>query len=371
MIIAALLSCTGTQATTDTTVGPLQVDPPPKPPTDLQQIDMTKAIEDALHLGGGTTLAAAWNGHINTVLGAPIDCPQIFLGPPPDSVLGNTEINMDDENPGYSWAAACITPDNVDYEGFTYWTTLLTPGAGGERTLDADATVVAGSGDNADTRFAFTGSANDNLNVVDGTYDSTINGRLSGSLVGLGSGVQTGGDFVTTITSDGTLSITGSVTTFDGFGKPDNRDPGAPELQDVPSWKHGMPRFTSATFDLQFTPDCPQEPLGYVGLRGDEGFWFDVYFLPQYDDSGAPSAQVDAFPFEEIDNQACDGVGTVFARNVDLKGWDDCDPDVVGDNDCISSWSREIAPDFAGVVSQLSLPSIDSFVYNVRDIPQE
>jgi hypothetical protein len=356
-----------------TNIGALRDDPAPQPPSDLQSLDMKAAVEEALRIGGITTLAAAWQGHLAVLQGAPATCPQVFLGLPPDSVLENVNVDLgDDADPGYSWAAACLTPNNVDYEGFAHWTTTITPGASGSRTLLADATVLDGGGN---VLFSFLGDASDTVDVLSGSYDSTINGKLEGSLVGLGTGLQTGGDFVASLRSDGTLNLTGSVTMFDGFGPPDHRDPAkSPELKDIAGWTDGEPRFTSATFDLEFQADCPQEPYGYVGLRGNEGFWFDVYFLPKYTaaDTGAPSAQIDAFPYEQIDNVTCDGVGTLFARNVDLKGWDDCDPKVVGvDGDCDPSWSRELSPDFAGVVGAMTLPTLDSYIYNVRDIPQE
>jgi hypothetical protein len=151
------------------------------------------------------------------------------------------------------------------------------------------------------------------------------------------------------------------MTAYDGFGPPDGRDPSSsPELEDASNWVAGMPRFTSIRFDLEFTEECDQEPAGFIGIRGDEGFWFDVYFLPK-PDIEAGSAQANAFPYEDIDNVECDGIGTLFARNVDLDTLEATN----------AGWSREFAPDFAGVIASLPMPTLDQYIYTVRDIPLE
>ncbi|MEQ1566218.1 MAG: hypothetical protein ABMA64_11320 [Myxococcota bacterium] len=334
-------------------------DPSPQPPSDTKALDMTAAVEDALRVGGLTTLNSAWAGHIGTLVGAPPGCPQVWLGPLPEDLAPDAEF--DEDTPGMSWAANCTTDANVTYAGFSHWSTTLAPGASGTRTLVSDAQVLDGDGG---VLFEFDGEAQDSLDAVAGTYSSVLNGELKGSLVGLGSGYRTGGDFEATWSADGTLRFFGTMTALDGFGPEDHRNPDpevSPELADVEGWVTGMPRFTSAKFDLEFTPDCPQEPVGYVGLRGNEGFWFDVYFLPLYADTGTDIAQQQAFPFEEIENVACDGVGTLFARNVNLGGLDAED----------EQWSREVAPSFAAVAGQLAMPTLEAFVYTVRDIPTE
>ena len=118
-----------------------------------------------------------------------------------------------------------------------------------------------------------------------------------------------------------------------------------------------MSRFNSVRFQLSFDADCPEEPHGYVGIRGNEGFWFDVYFLPLYD-LADDSAQSNAYPYELIDNAECDGFGTLFSRNVDLSDQED------------GTWSREIAPDFASVVAALPTPTLADYVFTLRHLPE-
>ena len=53
-----------------------------------------------------------------------------------------------------------------------------------------------------------------------------------------------------------------------------------------------------------------------------------------------------------------DGIGTLFARNIDLKGEDEAD----------SAWSREIQPDFDAAISSMSTPTVADYIYTLRQI---
>jgi hypothetical protein len=100
--------------------------------------------------------------------------------------------------------------------------------------------------------------------------------------------------------------------------------------------------------------------VGFLGLRGNEGFWFDIYFLPIYavDEN---TAQSNAFPFERIENQTCDGIGTLFSRNVDLATLDAAD----------ANWEREVSPNFDAVRDNLPSPALESYIYTLRHLPEE
>jgi hypothetical protein len=332
-------------------------DPAPQPPTDFKDLDMTAAVEEALRLGGLTTLTAAWTGHLGSLDSARFGCPTMWVGPLPEDFA---DFDIDDEEPGMSWASDCTTdPGNVDFAGFTHWASTIADDEGfASRSLAADAIVSRGDGT---VLFDFDGEASDTLDVASGTYSSLLNGELTGELAGIGTGLRTGGEFEASWSTDGTMRMFGTVTTFDGFGPPDGRKPDtSPELRNLPAWTENMPRFTSVRFDLFFDGTCNQEPIGFLGIRGNEGFWFDVYFMP--DPELLPgTAEYKAFPFEEIDNIACDGVGTLFTRNVNLKTYDEAD----------SGWSREVSPNFQRVTDDLALPSLDSYVYTLRDFPTE
>jgi hypothetical protein len=338
-----------------TQIGALrEPDPAPEPPVDFRSLDMTRAVEDALRIGGLTTLSTAWAGHLGALDASRDGCPAVWIGPLPEDVV---DVDMDGDA-GMSWLADCTTdPGRTTYAGFTHWTNGVVQNESGRRDLVSDAVVAS---DDGTILFDFDGRAEDSLDLTTGTYTSVLDGELGGSLVGVGRGLRTGGDFEASWSADGSQRLFGTVTSFDGFGPADTRDPVAPELANLPAWSAGMPRFTSVRFDLSFSPDCALEPIGFIGIRGNEGFWFDVYFLP--DPELEPgTAAYKAFPFEEIDNVACDGIGTLFARNVNLAAYDDEDP----------SWSREITPDFAAVVAGMPLPTLDTYVYTLRDIVEE
>lgn len=336
-----------------TNIGALrEPDPDPALPTDTTTLDMARVVEDALVLGGTATLAATWMGHVAALENGTSACPTVWVGPLPEGI----DIDIDEDTPGLSWAADCTAAGSgASYGGFVHWSATLN-GTEGARDLVADATVAAANGD---VLYAFDGAATDAFDASSGQYASAFNGEISGSLVGLAGGVRTGAEF-TASWGAGALALNGGLTVDGGWGPPDNRDPAtSPELDDV-SFTTGMPRFTSVVFDLEFRPDCPNEPYGYVGMRGNEGYWFDVYFLPKYTQEEDFSSAT-AFPYEEIDNVTCDGIGTLFARNVSLKAKDEE----------LTDWSREITPDFGTVFAALPTPNLDAYVYTLRNLPLE
>jgi hypothetical protein len=357
LVLPLVVACTTTPVP-GTNIGALrEPDPSPVIPTDTTSLDWEAAIEEALTLGGLASLTAAWAGHVAALELGTGDCPTMWVGPLPEDFV---DLDIDDEVPGLSWAGSCFAPSSAtNYEGWAHWSSTLVPegvATLGTRSLTSQAVI---SNANGDPLFSFDGSAADELDASTGQYATVVDGELSGALVGLGSGIRTGGELGATW-GGGFLSFSGSLTALDGFGPADFRDPAtSPELE-FADFTPGMPRFTSVVFDLEVTPDCPTEPVGYLGLRGNEGFWFDVYFLPKYDPIEEPSA-AGAFPFEEIDNVACDGVGTLFARNVSLRDIDEAD----------ASWSRELTPDLAGAIAALPTPGLDAYVYTLRDLPLE
>ncbi|MEZ4236902.1 MAG: hypothetical protein R3F59_12265 [Myxococcota bacterium] len=361
LVIAGLAAACDPPPRPGTQIGALrQPDPDPQPPSDLQQIDIRSAVEEAIHLGGLATLASTWRGHVGSVDVGTAACPGVWIGQLPDGVV---DVDMGDD-PGLSWAATCATvPEQAggpfrEFSGFTHWTATVTE-TEGARSLIADADVHSDAGEEL---FHFDGEANDSLTVDGGgwQYQSTLDGSVSGRLTDTEGGVRTGGGFEASWGSDGALTMFGTVTALDGFGPADQRPADAPEVAHLPDWAPGRPRFTSVRFDLTFGPECAQEPVGYVGLRGNEGFWFDVYFLPKFaaDD---PTFEATGFPYEQIDNVACDGVGTLFARNIDLRALDEERAD----------WSREVAPDFASAAAALPAPALADFVYTLRNLPLE
>jgi hypothetical protein len=331
-------------------------DPSPMPPSDLEQLDISAAVDDALQVGSLTTLASAWVGHLASLESATAACPGAWIGPLPEDLV---DADMG-EDAGMSWAARCTAPDERLFDGFTHWSASIVQDTSGQRTLIADAAVTNGEGREL---FAFDGEANDALELDGGggwSYSSTLDGTLTGTLTGAEGGLRTGGAFEASWSSSGTLRMFGTVTALEGYGAADDRPADAPEVTGVPGWRAGQPRFTSIRFDLEFDEACAQEPVGYVGLRGNEGFWFDVYFLPKFAPEDDTFEAV-GFPYEQIDNVACDGIGTLFARNIDLRAIDEAS----------ASWSREVAVDFGSSIGALPVPTLADFVYTLRNLPQE
>lgn len=366
VILASLLAACSVEPPKGTQIGAIrEPDPDPAPPSDLARLDMSAAIADALHLAGIVTSASAFEGHVATMdLATTRSCPQIWVGVPPDDLI---DVEFDDEEEGLSWLADCAATA-ASYDGFTHWTTSIAEdGLTAQRSLIADAEVTDAAGN---VLWAYDGESSDTFDTTGGgfAYSSSFTGLITGSMSGLGQGLRAqnnagmdgDGGFLAEWGSDGTMHFLGSVEAFDGFGPIDSRAGTEPELAGVTGWKPGQPRFTSVRFDLTFDGTCDAEPIGFLGLRGNEGFWFDVYFLPIFDPE-EHTAQSNAFPYEEIDNVSCDGVGTLFSRNADLKAFEATNP----------GWSRELAPDFDAILSTLPTPTLDSYVYTLRNLPPE
>lgn len=339
-------------------------DPAPAPPSDLTDINLARAVEDALALAGIVTTQSAFVGHTTTMERGEVGCPQVWAGVPPEDL---TNFQFDDDEEGLSWLSDCTTGSGLTFSGFTHWTSTLRDedgyGGGASRSLVGNAAVLDGD----DVLWAFTGEAADTFDEGTGQYSSSFAGTVTGSMSGLGAGLRAqnntasdDGGFQAQWGTDGSMHFSGSVEAFDGYGPTDTRSGDEPELEGITGWKKNQPRFTSIRFDLTFGPDCAEEPVGFVGLRGNEGFWFDIYFLPIYP-VDEDTAQSNSFPFENIDNQTCDGIGTLFSRNADLAALDAAD----------DNWSRELAPDFDAVRDNLPSPSLESYVFTLRNLPEE
>jgi hypothetical protein len=323
----------------------------PHLPSDFRAIDYADAAEQALRAGARATLDTIWGGHMGVLETAPYGCPTMFLGPPPSSD-GDGDLGE-----GMSWDDNCTTPEGVTHQGFLHWVPEVESLEAGSRSLSGDARVTDANGN---VLFEFDGEANDSVDLSGGgwSYSSDVDGDILGTLaVGGESGLRAT-QLAASWSSDGTIDMIGQLFVHDGFGPPDQRTPAIIEEagDTVPDdWQQGMPRFNAVRFDLQFTADCALEPVGYLGLRGVGGIWFDMYFLPKFDPA-EDSAESNAFPYDIIVNTDCDGVGTVFVRNIAPEE---------------EPWEPGVAPDFASVATELAAPPIDEFIYTIRDFPEE
>jgi hypothetical protein len=337
-----------------TQIGALrEPEPPPAPPSDIWDIDLEAAVADAFALAGISTLGQAWAIHGENLAAASPGCPQVWIGNLPEDVV---DVDMDDDNEGLSWLDDCATTGGVGWNGWAHWTTQMSTGTAVDRTMVGDLAVTGSDG----VWLALDGDASDSIDTSNGyAYASTLDGELVGTLVE-GGGVR--GELEASWASDGSFRMSGMITDLDGFGPPDTRDPATSPEVAFEGWTAGMPRFTSVRYDLTLEPStCGMEPTGYLGIRGNEGFWLDVYFLPIYDIE-ENTAQSNAFPFELIDNQICDGIGTLFARNLLLE-------DGSGDgND--TTLVREVAPDFAAIVGSMPAPMPGDTLLTLRELTE-
>ena len=335
-------------------IGSLKESSVPQPPADLEDLDIAAAVREALRIGGIATMATAWSAHVASLGYGSDVCPNTWLGAPPERFVDIDGLDEDAE--ALSWFDNCTTTQGNSFQGFSYWENQVDMAQSeGNRTILMDAQIRDGAGN---LLFDFDGESTDQLQG--GVYSSSMTARvLEGSLLGLGSGIR--GELDASWSGSG-MELFGAVHLEDGFGPPDMRSPSlsaSPELTNVTDWEQGMPRFTSVRFDLDFDGDCPLEPRGYVGVRGNEGFWFDVYFLPKYDPVEDLSRAA-SFPFEAIDNLECDGIGTLFVRNLDLRQAERVSPD----------WSRELQFDFGTIIAGMPTPDIAGFTFSLQDLPQ-
>lgn len=354
-LVVILLSggCTPGE-TPGTQIGSLKESSVPLPPADLELLDLAEAVREALRIAGIATTATAWNAHVTSLDSGTDACPNTWLGTPPEDFV---DINgADEDSTGLSWFDNCTTALGSSFQGFSYWEHDVDLGARqGSRALAMDGQIVDPAGS---LLLDFDGEATDALDG--GTYQSSMTARvLRGSLLGFGSGLR--GELDASW-AGGRMELSGQVHLEDGFGPPDMRNPSldaSPELTNVTNWTQGMPRYTSVRYDLDFEGDCSLEPRGYVGVRGNEGFWFDVYFLPKYDPVEDLSRAA-SFPFEAIDNLDCDGIGTLFVRNLDLRQVERISRD----------WSREIQIEFGSIIGAMPTPNLDGFTFSLQDLPQ-
>lgn len=292
-------------------------------PEDVDTIDYEAALAEAMRLALAADLASPWRGHIELLSATDGECPTFFIGAPEDA------MNGDEDN--LSWAGSCDSGP-LAFDGFMTWNLEIDEtGAGASREASGDARMT----DDGALALEFDGEANDSV-TWDGnggfSYSSTVEGQFSGPLVYSESSPVPGG-------FRGASSITytnGGISSIDAnlflFGDP---------LLD---------RFDAVVLDLEFAEDCADEPIGYIGLRGTDGYWFDIYFLPRFE-AGNPTAEAQAYPYELIDNPTCDGCGNLFVRNVRAE-----QPNIV-------------CPDFAGVTANLTAPTVDEYILTLHDLP--
>ncbi|MCB9759597.1 MAG: hypothetical protein H6739_07125 [Alphaproteobacteria bacterium] len=323
------LACTEEPETVDPGPDPAHLEPP-----SLDGIDVPGAFEEMLALGLAVDMRPAWQGHVDTLAMGEPGCPDLYTG------MADEDMMMD--APGLSWSDRCRTTAGDTFAGFVYWendlvaTTDETSGTyvDGVRSLEADGVVADGDA----VLYEFDGEGTDAMSLIeDGeyvrwTYASQLRATVTGS-VPFGDGALAGGwrtDMQLNYSGGDVdrLSAQGNVFLFES------------RVQD---------RFDSLNVNIELIgptgagpEDCQAEPLGYISLRDEDAFWYDLVFQPRYGDDD----DYDNDPYSD-----CDGCGVLYVRGVEQP-----DP---------------VCPDFDWIWATLSPPDPADYVLSTRDLGEE
>jgi hypothetical protein len=293
-------------------------DPIQLPAPDLSGVDLPASFIDAFQLMATVDLRAVWAGHVSSFQHRQGGCPDLFAGNPD---VENIDLDMD--APGTSWSDFCEQGDGTTWSGFQYWevdiaaegdaTTAEGRTTEAERLLFGDG--VVGQGDAV--LFEFDGEATDALTLVEAadgyrawTYTSLVVGTATGDLAFDPVGSPTPGGLRTDLYrratggNDATLEARGNVYLFEH------------RLQG---------RFDSIGLDLELRgeagagpEDCTKEPRGWIALRDEDAYWYDLVFEPRF--SGDP----DDPDYPNDPYSACDGCGTLYVRGLEQEGVEVC-----------------------------------------------
>ena len=306
---------------------------------DITGVDFPTAYQDALTTLLDVTTTRPWNGHVGILGFRQSGCPDVYAGAPED-----TDIDAD-PGEGLSWNDYCTTTGGLTFGGHTFWSSsalaegLVTDPSGrttqGSRRLEGRATV----GSDTELLFEFSGTADDSLYVSEGAdyetwnYTTLVDGTVGGTQAMADSltpdGWRTDLYLYTSGGDADRLEARGNVYLFEG------------RLHD---------RFDSVVVDMELIgdvgrgpDDCVLEPRGYIGLRDTNAYWYDLVFLPRYEDDLTNNG----FPNDPL--SVCDGCGTLYIRGVKTE---------------------EVCVDFSSVFSDgLTRPSIEDFVQTLHVLP--
>ena len=308
---------------------------------DLTDVDLATLWQDAFRTVLAVDARPAWSAHVDTLERAVPGCPDFYYGVPQ---VENAEFPEMAE--GMAWSDHCSTQGERRFAGYTFW----------QNSADLDGSIGSLEGlSSTGSRALFTDGLVSEGEVVFSELDGTIqdsflrvqtdstdewayNSRVDGTLTGSAPqvhGIPAGG-----LRADLVLSYRGGdVNTLD-----DARG-------NVFFFEHRIgDRFDSIAIDLTHAApannasDCPDEPYGYISLRDENAFWYDLVFQPRYgvDDTGFTNE-----PYTE-----CDGCGIIYVRGLD-QGIDVC-PDL----------------SFLWDGATLTPPAIDDFLLSSRDLPE-
>lgn len=337
-----LAACTEPPPTFET---PFDTDPPPSLVLpDITGLDMEAAYQDALALALTVNARTAFVSHHRAIERFNTGCPDVYAGLPPDDLVRVDGVQGDP--PGVTWADFCMGPDGTSFSGYGYWDGNVSvqgqPGTpegltvNAARTMAADGVVATADG----VFLEIDGELSDALYRVDAegytrwSYSSLVDGTVTGSDPFPPGALAPDGwrTDLYTYQSGGNvdrIEARGNVYLFTG---------------------RMFDRFDSMAMDLEVIgtlgagpDDCTLEPLGWIGLRDEDAFWYDLIFLPR---AGSDVTGPD-YPNDPLSD--CDGCGTLYLRGVEVG---------------------EVCPDFSFLFeAERPIPNVDEFVLSLRDLP--
>jgi len=307
------------------------------PPEDLELpsldgIDIGAAFTEAITMVGKVQLNPAWQGNREALSYKRPTCPDLYVGENDD---------MDMPADAVVWQDFCNTGTGLSYSGFTAWTGRLERSGdiesevgeiiNGTRQMSGQAVVSV----NGETIYEFKGVGEDSLYRVQSptydrwTYATTINGMIRGTeSTGLNSGFRS--DLYIYATGGDTRSLESRGNVFWTSHR----------IQD---------RFDSAAMDIYLLDpssagpdDCALEPKGWIGIRDERAYWYDLVFMPMdaEDDAG----------YEDDDRSVCDGCGTLYLRGTETIDY------------------GQVCPDFSSIWTEtlIDLPQAEDFIFTFQ-----
>ena len=276
---------------------------------------VAQAVQDALVMTLRTNLMPAWDGHFTALQAGRAGCPDMYVGVPEDIDAVIADADREDFAALPYWSDYCETPGGLYYRGFDMWDSYFEATgseedeagrvASGSRYMVADAAI----GDYDGVKYRFLGEGSDALyKSVSPTYERWVySSSMNGTVAGRDSFEE-----ADTFTPNGfrtdmyIYAVGGDEQYIEARGN-------VYLLEDRLGDK-----FDSVAMDLYMTgptgagaDDCVLEPHGWMGLRDENAFWYDLVFLPSSEED------VTSDDWDNDEYSACDGCGTLYIRGLE------------------------------------------------------
>jgi len=317
------------------------------PEVDVEQVAV--AVQEALVMALRTNLMPAWSGHFTALNSGRDGCPDMYVGVPEDIDVVIADADREDFEPLPYWSDYCETPGGLYFRGFDMWESFFEATgdvedeagriSSGSRYMGADASI----GDWEGVKYRFFGQGSDALYISESPtyhrwiYTSSMTGTVAGRDTFEGLDTQTPEGFRTDMYI---YAVGGDEEYIEARGN----------LFLLEDRIQG--EFDSVAMDLYMTgptgagaDDCVLEPHGWMGLRDENAFWYDLIFLPSSEED------VTSDDWDNEEYSACDGCGTLYIRGLEAVA--------VG----------KICPDFGELWNgMISVPEEEDFILTFTEI---